>query len=252
MLEKLKVLNHILAGIRAILIVILLLICLFFFLLSEPLVKNKFNYARKWRRLYCKLSLKILGCRVYYKSSSTPLPTHYLLVSNHHSFSDPLVTLAFLDGMPVAKAEIRKYPIIGYAALKTGIIYVKREEKNSRKNARESITEALEKGRSVLVYPEGTISPSRQSLHSFRNGVFQSSIQSNSPVICLAIHYHHKNGYWESKRSILKQFFCQFGVWSQTITLKVSDPQHYNKRQKASIEAQSWIQKELIKLEDDS
>lgn len=248
MLKKLKVLNHALAGIRAILLVILLLFCLIMFLPSEPFVKNKRAYARNWRRLYCKLSLFILGCRVQCKYDSTSLPDHYLLVSNHHSFSDPLVTLAYLDGMPVAKAEIRKYPIIGYAALKTGIIYVKREEKNSRKNARKAVTRALREGRSVLVYPEGTISPTRHSLHPFRNGVFQSAIESKTPVICLTIHYDYENSYWGSEEGMMGHFFSQFGVWSQRITLSVSAPQTYNTRETAALESQSWIQKELKSL----
>ncbi len=248
MVKKLHIGHYILGGIRAFLIVLLLLICLLFFLPSEPFVRNKTNYARLWRRFYCRIALWILGSQVKIDYESFPLPDHYLLVSNHLSFSDPLITLAFLDGMPVAKAEIRKYPIIGYAALKTGIIYVKREEKNSRKEARKAINQALESGRSVLVYPEGTISPEPQNLHPFRTGVFHSAIQSDAPIISMVIKYKNENSFWIPGRSILSQFFHQFGVWKQEVIIKTSKPMEIQKPKIAAAQSQLWIQNMLNSL----
>lgn len=247
-MKKPNGLGNILAGVRAFLLVLTLLVCLSLFLPTEPLARNKNRYARNWRRFYCKIALWILGCTVTRNYTSKKLPAHYLLVSNHQSFSDPLVALAYLDGMPVAKAEIRKYPIIGYAALKTGIIYVQRDEKSSRKNARNAVAQALKEGRSVLVYPEGTISPSRKHLHPFRSGVFYAATQQNTPIISVALLYHKDRSYWKSDRGLLKQFFIQFGTWKQKVTLSVSDPLLAEEGKSAAIKSQSWIQEQLSNM----
>ena len=195
--------------------------------------------------MYCKAALFVLGCSVNLNIEDKSIPQPYLAVSNHISFSDPLVTLAYLDGMPIAKAEIRKYPIIGYAAHKTGIIYVKREEKSSRKKAREAVRNALKEKRSVLVYPEGTISHSPHSLRKFSKGVFYSAVENDAPIVSIALKYHSKKSWWEPERGLLKHFFIQFGVWRQEIEMSVSSPKWYADGQEAAINTRNWIQNRL-------
>jgi 1-acyl-sn-glycerol-3-phosphate acyltransferase len=248
MAKKLYPAHYILAGFRALLLVILLILCLVIFLPTEPFMKSKSKYANGWRRAYCKMALWILGCTVQLTYETQSLPDHYLLVSNHTSFSDPLVTLAFLNGMPVAKAEIRRYPIIGYAALKTGIIYVKRDEKNSRANARKAVFEALQNGRSVLVYPEGTISPRPKHLHPFRTGVFHSAFQSDAPIIAMAIHYEYVDSFWSPNRNLLEHFVHQFGKWRQRVSIKVSSPIKQDTPRLTAERTQHWIQNKINNL----
>jgi len=238
-------LGYILAGVRALLLIIILCFCLIPFLISEPFVRDKANYARIWRQFYCRVALFVLGCKVNVNFEDEPIPKPYLAVSNHISFSDPLVTLAYLDGMPIAKAEIRKYPIIGYAALKTGIIYVKREEKWSRMKAREAIKNALEEKRSVLVYPEGTISHSPHCLRKFSKGVFYSAIENNAPIVLIALKYHSNKSWWNPNRGLISHFFIQFGVWKQEIEMSVSSPKWHKDGREASIKSRNWIQDQL-------
>jgi 1-acyl-sn-glycerol-3-phosphate acyltransferase len=174
-----------------------------------------------------------------------PLPQSYLLVSNHLSFFDPVVTLALARGMPLAKAEIRNYPIIGYAALKTGIIYVQREEKSSRKSAREAVVQALRQNRSVLVYPEGTISPKENELHPFKVGVFKSAHSAQKPIHAVSIQYFNGRGLWTAERSLLQQYFYQFSQVRQKIQLNFSEDLRKESPQRTAESSKEWIENKM-------
>lgn len=235
--------GYLLAAIRAIIIIALLIVFLMIFLATERLARDRIRYAERWKRWYCRSVLFILACEVKVDFEKQPLPNTYLLVSNHLSFFDPVVTLAFARGMPLAKAEIRKYPIIGYAALKTGIIYVQREEKSSRKSAREAVVLALSQDRPVLVYPEGTISPKANQLHPFKVGVFKSAHSSETPILSVCIQYSSDRGLWTDERTLLQQYFYQFSLLRQKIELNFSDDLRKESPQESAMSSKEWIEK---------
>ena len=158
---------------------------------------------------------------------------------------DPVIALAVLKGMPVAKAEIAKYPLIGFAAKRTGIIWVERENIRSRSAAKNAVEQALNEGRSVLLYPEGTISYSPTKLRPFKKGSFYAALNANIPVLYCAIFYKTEHAYWKEENSLLKQFLIHFSTWHQIVHIHISKPHEVNNPKTAATKAQNWIQREI-------
>lgn len=193
-------------------------------LIFWPFGKDNISYTQKWQKLFCKTALVILGIKVRIHGSIPKLEKAYLTVSNHHSFIDPVVTLAFLKGMPVAKAEVSSYPLLHFGAKKTGIIYVDRATAESRSAARQAIEEGLKEGKSVLVYPEGTISHSPTELRHFKKGAFFAASAANAAIVPVALKYHSKNAFWQNDRGMLKQYFIQFSTPIQSVDMHIGTP----------------------------
>jgi 1-acyl-sn-glycerol-3-phosphate acyltransferase len=70
---------------------------------------------------------------------------HGLIVANHRSYFDPIVTLHHRHTFPVRKKEVESWPLIGYLCKISGVIFVDRKDPKSRQNTFEKIKEALNK-----------------------------------------------------------------------------------------------------------
>ncbi len=127
-----------------------------------------------------------LGLRMRVDGKSFRGPCLY--VANHISYIDPISILMHVDAKIVAKAEISKWPMVGYSANITGTIFVRRDEKDSRRQAANAIKEALLGGESILVFPEGTTSAGPHSL-PFRPRTFEAARAAGVPVQPIALYY---------------------------------------------------------------
>jgi len=132
-----------------------------------------------------------------------------LYVSNHRSLSDPLVSLAYLDAYVIAKAEVGQIPVLAQGAKLTGILYVKRENKDSRSAVRQMMIDTLQNGFNVLVYPEGTVNTDKQIM-KYKHGTFNEAAKHGIPVVPIAVEYRDKKDLWFN-RSMMQHFFHQFG-----------------------------------------
>lgn len=113
----------------------------------------------------------------------------YIFMPNHSSNFDIPVILAYLKVQFrwLAKAELFKIPIFGYAMKRAGYISI---DRSNRKSAFESLSRAAEmirNGRSVLIFPEGTRSRD-QSVKDFKKGGFVLAIESGVPIVPVIIH----------------------------------------------------------------
>ncbi len=109
-------------------------------------------------------------------------------MANHQGAYDIFALLAYLpvDFKWLAKAELFKIPILGWAMGAAGYISIDRKGK---KKALDSIEIAIAKirgGASVLVFPEGTRSPDGQ-IHPFKRGGFTLAIKAGAPIVPISI-----------------------------------------------------------------
>lgn len=139
----------------------------------------------------------------------TPYKGTCLYVGNHITYIDPVVVLMHVDANVVAKAEILKWPLVGYAAYLGGTIFVKREEKTSRMIAANTISEALHNGISILVFPEGTTSAGPGTL-PFRPRTFEAAFLAEVPVQPIAIIYDDPRVAYIGDDTFLPHFFRLF------------------------------------------
>ncbi|MDO9567023.1 MAG: lysophospholipid acyltransferase family protein [Candidatus Desulfaltia sp.] len=113
----------------------------------------------------------------------------YIYMPNHQGNFDIPILQAYL---PVqfrwlAKAELFKTPIFGYAMGKAGHISI---DRSNRKSAFKSLTNAariIRNGVSVLIFPEGTRS-SDGNIRHFKNGGFFLAVDSGVPIVPVIIH----------------------------------------------------------------
>ena len=113
---------------------------------------------------------------------------HYVIAANHQSMLDILLVLAAL---PVhykfmAKKELFVWPFIGWHMGLAGYIPIDREDPEGRKNAFHGAQRMLERGVSVLFFPEGTRSLDGQ-IHPFKMGAFKAAQEAGIPVLPVVI-----------------------------------------------------------------
>ena len=113
----------------------------------------------------------------------------YLFMVNHQSLFDIPVVLGHLPHQFrwLAKAELFRIPIFGYAMRRVGYISI---DRSNRKEAFKSLQEAAQKmssGVSVLIFPEGTRSKDGRIL-PFKKGGFVLAVDSGVPVVPMIIH----------------------------------------------------------------
>ena len=91
-----------------------------------------------------------------------------ILLINHIAFVDPLMVMHALPRqiIPLAKAEVYEYPVVGIFPKIWGVISIKRDEID--RQAIQRCLEVLRAGEMILVAPEGTRSP---QLQEAREGV---------------------------------------------------------------------------------
>lgn len=113
----------------------------------------------------------------------------YIYMPNHSSNFDIPVLLGHL---PVqfrwlAKAELFKFPLFGYAMKRVGYISIDRSNRKSAFESLEQAAAAIRNGRSVLIFPEGTRSRDNR-IQEFKKGGFVLAIKSGVPIVPVIIH----------------------------------------------------------------
>ncbi|MFY9222883.1 MAG: lysophospholipid acyltransferase family protein, partial [Blastocatellia bacterium] len=111
-----------------------------------------------------------------------------VLVANHSGYLDAVVLMAALPPgfLFVAKRELAQAPIIRTFIKKAGHLTVDRLDFTESTTSARRIEEALRRGRSVLIFPEGTFSRIR-GIRPFRLGAFKVAVETGRPVCPVAI-----------------------------------------------------------------
>jgi 1-acyl-sn-glycerol-3-phosphate acyltransferase len=118
--------------------------------------------------------LRIVGVSVEHTGE---LPPAGLLVLNHISWLDVIVVNALAPSRFVSKAEVARWPLVGYLCTKSGTLYIERSRKTAARKTNGSIARALADGERVAVFPEGTTTTGEALLH-FHAALLQPVITS--------------------------------------------------------------------------
>ena len=112
----------------------------------------------------------------------------YVVVSNHESFVDILLISHLpLEMKWFSKAELFRIPVMGWMMQLAGDIPIKRGFGPSAVEAIAKCREALANRVSVMIFPEGTRSPTTDLL-PFKDGAFRLAIDAGVPILPLAVH----------------------------------------------------------------
>ena len=215
-----KILNYIIASIRLLLVMLTMLFYYIWFLLTVGFKKDKLAWGIHVQTQYTHAALLLFGTR--YTFEGQPYDGTALYISNHRSLLDPVVIRNQVDALGVAKAEIESYPLLGKAVEATGIIFVRRDDRNSRADAKDAIVQHLQKGYSVLLFPEGTVSGERTTL-PFKKGGFEKAIEANVPVVPITLIYNDPKFHW-FKISTMEYYFNSFGLHTPNVHMVIGQP----------------------------
>jgi 1-acyl-sn-glycerol-3-phosphate acyltransferase len=147
----------------------------------------------------------------------------HLLLANHRSYVDIVAILSQVPCAFLAKAEIGDWPLFGHAARLTHTVFVKRDDVDSRKRAREGALALLQRGVSFAAFPEGTTCRG-PGLLPFHPGLFRLAEQYDFPVVPIAIEYEDPADAWVGDDSFLGHFLTAFRKRRMRVRLAFGEP----------------------------
>jgi 1-acyl-sn-glycerol-3-phosphate acyltransferase len=119
----------------------------------------------------------------------------FILVSNHCSNLDPEI-LGWAVGYRtkrlihfMAKAEMRSWPVLGWLASQSGVVFVRRGEGD--RAAQRFLLEALAAGRPIALFPEGTRSRDGR-MKAGKPGAALLAMRSGAPLLPVGIAGTHR------------------------------------------------------------
>ncbi|MDJ0655242.1 MAG: lysophospholipid acyltransferase family protein [Xanthomonadales bacterium] len=123
-----------------------------------------------------------------------PLADPVLFVANHTSWLDIEVIHSQRAVGFVGKAEIARWPIVGYLATLGGTVYHRRGSGQSGAQVSEAMTRRLRRGGSVAIFPEGRTGPGIPVL-PFHGRMLRSAMDAGVMVQPVAIRFS-RNGHF--------------------------------------------------------
>lgn len=112
---------------------------------------------------------------------------HCLLVANHVSWLDIPVLGAQAQIGFLSKAEVRRWPLVGWMSAVAGTLFIERGA-NQASTVSAQIAGAIARGRTLVIFPEGTTSDGRQ-VRRFHPRLFAAAQQPGLRVQPVAIAY---------------------------------------------------------------
>jgi fatty-acyl-CoA synthase len=112
----------------------------------------------------------------------------WIFAPNHSSYLDIVINLAFLppDVRFVVKGEIRDMPLFRTIARRSGQFSFDRSDPQARIRQAEQVNAALERGESVVIYPEGTFTAAT-GIRPFQLGAFKSAVDTQRPICPVSV-----------------------------------------------------------------
>jgi 1-acyl-sn-glycerol-3-phosphate acyltransferase len=124
--------------------------------------------------------LRVMGLALH--AHGTPKPGAKLVVSNHVSWLDIAAIHAVIpEAHFVSKADVRQWPLVGKLVAGAGTLFIEREKKRDALRVVHQMAEALQRGETVAVFPEGTTGDGR-TLLPFHANLLQAAIAARAPV----------------------------------------------------------------------
>lgn len=111
-----------------------------------------------------------------------------LLICNHLSWLDITAIHAACHVRFVSKSGVKHWPLIGTLSTGAGSLYIERERRRDAMRVVHHMTEALQGGDRIGVFPEGTTSDGN-GLLPFHANLLQAAISSGAPVLPAALRF---------------------------------------------------------------
>jgi 1-acyl-sn-glycerol-3-phosphate acyltransferase len=120
-------------------------------------------------------------------------PASGCLVTNHLSYLDIMVLASVRPVVFVSKAEVRRWPGIGYLVGLAGTLFIRRQSRLQVSAAVTRMQEALDLGVVLAFFPEGTTTGGDRVL-PFRASLLEAAVTGQLPVTPGCLRYELPGG----------------------------------------------------------
>ena len=190
--------------------------------------------------------LPAIGIRIAVQGIAPDFPC--ILMGNHRSYLDPAFLVRYVpDSYPVSKAEVARWPIIGYGTRVTGVLFLQRESRESRRDTLQAIAEKVQAGFAVILFPEGTTQVRPQTA-PFKIGGFRLAAENGIPIVPVAVEYRDPADYWVGSDSFLAHFLRRFGQKRIQAYLHFGPTLRHHDPEWLLQQTKQWIDAELLQI----
>lgn len=164
--------------------------------------KAEENYEKERENIQLALStwsnhlIKVFGVEmVIHGEENIPKDGPVVFIGNHQGYADIIVySAAFTKHIPfgyVAKNELEKVPLYGEWIRRIRSVMIKRDDPRASLHAIEEGVDLINKGFSMMIFPEGTRSRSSE-MAEFKRGAFKLATKPGVPIVPVSINgtYH--------------------------------------------------------------
>lgn len=116
-----------------------------------------------------------------------------LIVANHVSWLDIYVLHSLVFTRFISKAEIRRWPLIGWLAEMTGTLFLERTKKSDAARINREMAGHLRAGECLALFPEGTTTDGTE-VKPFYASLFNPALEAEAQVWPVLIRYLDLNG----------------------------------------------------------
>jgi len=157
------------------------------------------------------------------QNNAKSLPEQYLLIANHPSAFEDIGIPSLFNVHSLAKIEVKHWPIVGRISHAAGTLYVRREDRNSRREAYEDILDAVKEGKNVALYPEGGCK-GRRIFETFHYGVFDISLRTGVPILPVFLHYEMQEQFeWKDGETLPQKIWHYLTLSNNRVNYYVFD-----------------------------
>ena len=206
-----------------------------------------------WLHRFCARAMKRLGVLVEVRGR---FPARGAVISNHLSYLDIVTFAALHECVFCSKAEIERWPVLGWMTTMAGTIYVERGRGGSAVKAASGMRAASEASLPVVFFPEGTTTDG-SCLLKFHSGLLGQALVSEQPITAAFIGYRldEENGpdvsvaddvcFW-GERNMVAHIFKLLGLRGIHVMVRFADgPIQFSSdslhRKRAAVEAQAAV-----------
>ncbi len=120
---------------------------------------------------------------------NVPAENGFLLCGNHQGIFDIVALVADFEGplAAVFKKELANVPFIKQLIACSNSFSMDREDVRQSLTVIQAVTAELKKGRSYLIFPEGTRSKLGNKMLPFHGGSFRCAVKAKCPVVPMAL-----------------------------------------------------------------
>jgi 1-acyl-sn-glycerol-3-phosphate acyltransferase len=178
----------VIALVRLLATVVLLVLLLPAHLLARPFGRDPTAAAQ----LFLRCTTALWGLRSRLRGDWPPAGPS-LIVANHVSWADILLLGAATRTSFIAKGEIRSWPVLGRLAAQHGTLFVDRNARAAVGKQRDEILRAIQAGRQLVLFAEGTSGEGREVL-PFKPALFSAALEGDLLVRPVTISWERVGG----------------------------------------------------------